>query len=154
VVGAPFLPSAFPIGHTSIRMDPHRKRRIRLIVASACAALLALALVYTSFSASTEARTPSQLLADASSGRAYQLTGKVVPGYERRADGTLAFQVRDRTGGGVVPVTYKGAVPDPFRAEREVIVTVRKEGSAFVGERDSLITKCPSKFSEAKAEQT
>jgi hypothetical protein len=33
-------------------------------------------------------------------------------------------------------------------------VTVRKEGSAFVGERDSLITKCPSKFSEAKAEQT
>ena len=27
-----------------------------------------------------------------------------------------------------------------------MIVTVRKDGSTFVGERDSLITKCPSKF--------
>jgi hypothetical protein len=25
-------------------------------------------------------------------------------------------------------------------------VTVRREGDGFVGERDSLITKCPSKF--------
>ena len=32
------------------------------------------------------------------------------------------------------------------RDDREVIVTVRKQGDAFVGERDSLITKCPSKF--------
>jgi cytochrome c-type biogenesis protein CcmE len=33
-------------------------------------------------------------------------------------------------------------------------VTVRKQGSTFVGERDSLITKCPSKFSEeAKTEK-
>jgi len=45
-----------------------------------------------------------------------------------------------------VPVTYEGTVPDPFRADREVIVTVRKQGDGFVGERDSLITKCPSKF--------
>jgi len=33
---------------------------------------------------------------------------------------------------------------------REVIVTVRREGSVFVGKRDSLVTKCPSKFSAAK----
>jgi cytochrome c-type biogenesis protein CcmE len=31
-----------------------------------------------------------------------------------------------------------------------VIVTVRREGAGFVGERDSLITKCPSKFSTSK----
>jgi len=43
-------------------------------------------------------------------------------------------------------VSYSGTVPDPFRAGREVVVTVRKEGDRFVGERDSLITKCPSKF--------
>jgi len=45
-----------------------------------------------------------------------------------------------------VRVRYKGAVPDPFRAGREVIVTVQRQGGVFLGERDSLITKCPSKF--------
>ena len=39
-------------------------------------------------------------------------------------------------------------MPDPFREGREVIVTVRKQGGQFVGEKDSLVTKCPSKFTE------
>ena len=56
--------------------------------------------------------------------------------------------MRDRDGTTSVPVTYTGAVPDPFKEGREVIVTVRKEGATFVGERDSLVTKCPSKFTE------
>ena len=56
--------------------------------------------------------------------------------------------MRDRDGTTSVPVSYTGAVPDPFREGREVIVTVRKEGATFVGERDSLVTKCPSKFTE------
>jgi cytochrome c-type biogenesis protein CcmE len=47
-----------------------------------------------------------------------------------------------------VPVRYVGAVPDPFRDGREVIVKVRKRGTVFIGERDSLVTKCPSKFSD------
>ena len=29
-----------------------------------------------------------------------------------------------------------------------MIVTVRKQGSVFVGEKDSLVTKCPSKFTD------
>ena len=33
---------------------------------------------------------------------------------------------------------------------REVIVDVRKHGSVFVGEKDSLSTKCPSKFTDQK----
>ena len=45
-------------------------------------------------------------------------------------------------------MTYAGPVPDPFREGREVIVTVRKQGDTFVGERDSLVTTCPSKFTE------
>jgi cytochrome c-type biogenesis protein CcmE len=126
-------------------MDPGRKRRLRLIVALSAVVLLAGALVYTSFSASSEARTPSELLAGAEPGETYQLTGRVEPGYVRR-EGTLYFRVRDRAGKASVPVRYAGAVPDPFRAGREVIVDVRKEGDGFVGQRDSLITKCPSKF--------
>jgi cytochrome c-type biogenesis protein CcmE len=43
-------------------------------------------------------------------------------------------------------VQYAGAVPDPFREGREVIVTVSKQGDTYVAERDSLVTKCPSKF--------
>jgi cytochrome c-type biogenesis protein CcmE len=126
-------------------MDPARKRTIRLWVALSAAVLLASALVYTSFSASSEARSPSQLLSDAVPGKSYQLTGRVVPGYERK--GTVTnFRVRDRAGNDSVPVRYEGALPDPFRAGREVIVDVRKEGAVFVGEKDSLVTKCPSKF--------
>ncbi len=129
-------------------MDPARKRRIRLVVALTAAVLLSSALVYTSFSASSEAVTPSRLAARADAGRAYQLTGKVVDGSVRDIPGGKAFRVRDREGSVSVPVRYVGAVPDPFREGREVIVTVRKEGATFVGERDSLVTKCPSKFTE------
>ena len=128
-------------------MDPARKRTIRLTVALTAAVLLAGALIYTSFSASSPAKTPSQLLAGAEAGRTYQLTGKVVPGYVRQGN-TLDFRVRDRSGRNAVPVRYTGTVPDPFRAGREVIVTVHKQGAAFVGERDSLVTKCPSKFTD------
>jgi cytochrome c-type biogenesis protein CcmE len=131
-------------------MDPSRKRRIRFTVALSAAVLLAGALVYTSFSASSEARTPSQLLAASTPGEVYQLTGKVEPGYERK--GTVThFRIRDRAGSRSVPVTYDGSLPDPFREGREVIIDVRKEGAVFVGEKGSLITKCPSKFT---AEQT
>ncbi len=128
-------------------MDPSRKRSVRLVVALSAAVLLAAALVYTSFSASSEARSPSQLLTAAEPGKTYQLTGKVVPGYER--SGTVTeFRVRDRAGHVSVPVRYEGTIPDPFRAGREVIVAVRKQGDVFVGEKDSLVTKCPSKFTK------
>jgi len=129
-------------------MNPARKRRIRLVVALSAALLLASALIYTSFSASSEAVTPSRLAVRADSGRAYQLTGKVVDGSVRDIPGGKTFRVRDRNGTASVPVRYVGAVPDPFREGREVIVTVRKQGNVFVGERDSLVTKCPSKFSD------
>ena len=58
--------------------------------------------------------------------------------------------MRDRDGHASVPVSYTGALPDPFRDGREIIVDVRKRGATFVGERDSLVTKCPSKFTAEK----
>ncbi|MEY2515719.1 MAG: cytochrome c-type biosis protein CcmE [bacterium] len=128
-------------------MQPARKRRIRLVTALSAAVLLAVALVFTSISASSEAVSPSDL-AHAQPGVSYQLTGKVVQGSVVTTNDGRDFRVRDRDGTVSVPVTYKGVVSDAFRADREVIVTVRKQGAMFVGERDSLITKCPSKFSE------
>lgn len=132
-------------------MDPARKRRIRLTVALTAAVLLAGALVYTSFSAGSEAQTPSQLLRDGRAGISYQLTGKVVAGSIRQHGNGIAFRVRDRSGSASVPVSYSGQVPDPFAPGREVIVTVRRQGASYVGEPGSLTTKCPSKFKAAKS---
>ena len=127
-------------------MDPARKRKARLVVALSCALLLAVALVYTSFSAASEARQPSQL-ANAQPGKTYQLTGKVAAGTWKHSGTTHRFRVEDRKGGASVPVRYVGQVPDPFREGREIVIDVRKQGSTFVGQPDSLVTKCPSKFS-------
>jgi cytochrome c-type biogenesis protein CcmE len=129
-------------------MDPARKRKIRLVVALGAAVLLAAALVYTSFSASTEAKQPSQLL-NASPGHSYDLTGKVVPGSVRQEGEMLRFRVADRGNPSAsIPVTYTGTVPDPFRGGREIILTGSVRDGTFIGQRDTLITKCPSKFTE------
>lgn len=117
------------------------------MVALGVAALLSVALIYTSFSASTEAREPSQLLS-AAPGDSYDLTGRVVEGSIRREGAEIQFRVADRDDPGkAIPVTYSGAVPDPFREGREIILTGVVEDGVFVGRRDTLITKCPSKFS-------
>ena len=132
-------------------MSPARKRAVRLVVALSAAVVLASALIYTSFSAASPALSPSQLVRQAQPGRSYQLTGTVVSGSVQRDGGVLDFSVQDRAGGTTIPVSYTGTVPDPFREGREIIVTVQKQGARYVGERDSLITKCPSKYQNAPA---
>jgi cytochrome c-type biogenesis protein CcmE len=72
----------------------------------------------------------------------------VVDGSVDKQGDSLTFEIRDREGSAKVPVTYEGVVPDPFREGREVIVSGTLEGKTFVAERDSLITKCPSKFTK------
>jgi cytochrome c-type biogenesis protein CcmE len=133
-------------------VNPARKRTVRLVVALSAAVLLASALIYTSFNAASPALTPTQLLREAQPGRSYQLTGTVLRGSVRHADGVLYFSVGDRaTGVDAVPVAYTGVVPDPFHEGREVIVTVQRDGASamYTGERNSLITKCPSKYTVA-----
>ena len=130
-------------------MDPARKRKIRLVVALSAAVLLAAGLVYTSFSASNEAEQPSQLLSSSPAG-SFDLTGVVVPGSVHHRGSELDFRVADRDDPSAsVPVRYTGEVPDPFRDGREVIVTGRLQDGTVMAERDSLITKCPSKFTDA-----
>jgi cytochrome c-type biogenesis protein CcmE len=130
-------------------MNPARKRTVRLVVALSAAVVLASALIYTSFSAASPALSPSQLVRQAQPGRSYQLTGTVVAHSVHREGATLDFSVEDRAGGTAIPIAYTGTVPDPFREGREVIVTVERQSGRYVGERNSLITKCPSKFKTA-----
>jgi cytochrome c-type biogenesis protein CcmE len=132
-------------------MDPDRKRKIRLVVALTAAVLLAAGLVYTSFSASSEARTPSELAGV--DGGSYELTGMVADGSVRHHGSRLDFVVADRDDpSATIPVRYTGQIPDPFREGREVIVSGTVSDNTFVAEKDSLITKCPSKFAD-EAEQ-
>jgi len=127
-------------------MDPARKRKIRLIVALSAAVLLAVALIYTSFNASSQAKQPSDLL-HASPDSTYQMTGVVVPGSIHRHGSVLDFKVADREDSKAsLPVRYTGEVPDPFADGREVIVSGKVDDGTFLAQRDSLITKCPSKF--------
>ena len=127
-------------------MDPARKRKIRLVLTLGIAVCLAAALLYTSFSASTEASKPSEL----QPGRSYEGTGKVVKSSVARDGDRLRFRIRDRDGTESVPVVYSGVVPDPFREGREVIVSGELRDGTFMAERDSLVTKCPSKFTKDK----
>ena len=129
-------------------MYPRKKRVVRLVIALGVAVLLAGALIYTTFSGATETVQPSALLTGAKAGKQYDLTGIVADGSVRHEGDTLIFRVRDRNGKASVPVRYTGVVPDPFREGREVIVTGGLRGGVFVATRDSLVTKCPSKFSK------
>lgn len=136
-------------------MNPARKRHVRLVVLLTAALVLAAALAYTSFSSASTAVQPSQLLDSSNKGQSYQLTGKVVDGSVERRRESISFRVRDRKGPDSVLVNYAGAVPDPFREGREVIIDVRRAGASrevYVGERDTLVTKCPSKFRDSKTE--
>ena len=131
-------------------MDVQRKRQVRLFVALGAALLLATGLIYTSFNASSEARQPSEL-GDATPGKSYEMTGRVVKGSIEETEDGIRFAVKDRDGTGeALPVTYSGVVPDPFREGREIVLTGTVENGVFVGEKDTLVTKCPSKFSEKR----
>jgi cytochrome c-type biogenesis protein CcmE len=133
-------------------MNPSRKRRIRLVAALTAALLAGSALIYTSFSAGSDERTAGQLLSSAVPGRTYTLAGTVAQGSVRREGTVLYFAVLDPHRRHVeARVRYTGIVPDPFREGRGVMVQVRRSagGTTFVGEKDSMVTKCPSKFQVA-----
>jgi cytochrome c-type biogenesis protein CcmE len=133
-------------------MDPSRKRAIRLTIALTVALLLASALVYTSFASGRDEFTASQLVKRAKPGKSYILAGTVLDGSVHRNGSVLRFRVMDPKLKMSVPVSYTGSVPDPFAAGRGVLVTVHEGGSTtFIGEPNSLTTKCPSKYQAAAA---
>ena len=130
-------------------MDPSRKRVVRLTVALTAALLLATALIYVSFSAGRDELTASQLLAKAKPGGQYILAGTVLDGSIHQEGNTLLFSIRDPKKHVAVPVRYTGIVPDPFAQGRAVLVNVTDRDGKFIGQQNSLTTKCPSKYQAA-----
>jgi cytochrome c-type biogenesis protein CcmE len=116
----------------------------RLVVALSVAAVLAVFLIYTSLAGGTPSLQPSQLAGH--NGRV-SLVGKVVGRATGDAHaGGLHFLLRDRHGMTSVPVVYKGTVPDLFKTGREVVVDGKLRNGVFVAVPNSLVTKCPSKY--------
>ena len=126
-----------------------RRNPVRLVIALSIAAVLAAFLVYTSFAGgATPSIQPSQLAAH--DGRV-TLGGKVVGPVTGEAHGSgLRFTLRDVKGTKTVPVVYVGSVPDLFKVGREVMLKGELANGTFVAEKDSLVTKCPSKYSPSK----
>ena len=117
----------------------------RLVIALSVAAVLAVFLLYTSIAGGgTPSLQPSQLLGH--TGRV-SLVGIVVgrPTGDAHAGG-LHFRLRDRHARPSVPVVYTGSVPDLFKTGREVVVDGKLRGGVFVAVPNTLVTKCPSKY--------
>jgi cytochrome c-type biogenesis protein CcmE len=125
---------------------PRRGSPARLVVALSVAAVLAIFLLYTSIAGGgTPQLRPSQL---AGHHGKVQLVGKVVGTPSGDAHGAgLRFTLRDVEGAATVAVLYHGTVPDLFRRGRDVVLQGRLRNGAFVATRNSLLTKCPSKYS-------
>ena len=117
----------------------------RLIIALSVAAVLAVFLLYTSIAGGgTPALQPSQL---AGHHGKVSLVGIVVgkPSGDAHSGG-LHFRLRDRKGSTNVPVVYTGSVPDLFKTDREVVVDGKLRNGVFVAVPNTLVTKCPSKY--------
>ena len=130
------------------------RSRLRFIIAIGLAVVLGAWLAWTSIGGSLETYAgPGELAASADT--TYRLNGTVARGAPAdaaaRAQSSegLRFTVVDKEDPGQrMRVLYRGSVPDQFKAGREVVVTGRVEGGTFVARNDSLITLCPSKFSD------
>ena len=130
-----------------------RKRNpARLIVALSIAAVLAVFLLYTSIAGGgTPSIPPSEL---AGQRGIVSLAGRVQPGYRGDSYGTgLRLRLRDIKGDSTksVIVLYKGSVSDQFKVGREVSVKGELRNGTFVAVKDSLVTKCPSKYTAKKS---
>ncbi|HWL33783.1 MAG TPA: cytochrome c maturation protein CcmE [Gaiellaceae bacterium] len=129
-----------------------RKRNpARLVIALSVAVVLAVFLLYTSVAGGTPSLSPSELGAQKG---VVSLAGRVQPGYKGDAYGDgLRFRLRDIKGGSTktVTVVYTGSVSDQFRAGREVSVRGELRNGTFVAIKDSLVTKCPSKYTAKKS---
>ncbi len=121
----------------------------RLVIALSIAAVLAVFLLYTSIAGGgTPSISPSEL---AGRSDVVSLAGLVVgPVTGDAHDGGLRFKLKDIEGDDqtTVAVLYTGSVPDLFRVDRHVVVDGKLVKGVFVATPGTMITKCPSKYSD------
>ena len=130
------------------------RSRLRFIIAISLAVVLGGWLAWTSIGGSLETYAgPGELAVSADT--TYRLNGTVAQGAPADAaaraqssEGLRFTVVNKEDPGQRVRVLYRGSVPDQFKVGREVVVTGSVERGTFVARNDSLITLCPSKFTD------
>ncbi len=126
-----------------------RTSPVRLILALSVACVLALFLVYFAIAGGTPQVQPSELSKHTG---AVVLTGKVVSGsIVSSGQEGVRFRLRDRDGSSAVPVVYRDNPPDQFKGGRDISVHGTVRNGVFVGEKGTMVTKCPSKYQAAKS---
>jgi cytochrome c-type biogenesis protein CcmE len=123
----------------------------RLIVALSIAGALAIFLVYTAIAGGgTSTIKPSELTA--ARGRV-QVVGTVAGPITGNPYGPVGqhFRMRDIGGKASVPVVYRGDEGALFKLGQNILVTGRLAKGTFVAERNSMLTKCPSKYLPKKS---
>jgi cytochrome c-type biogenesis protein CcmE len=113
--------------------------------------VLAVFLLYTALvKDSTPLLQPSNLAGHAGT---VSLTGKVVGPIDgdSHANHGLRFTLHNIQGASpMIPIVFRGSVPDLFKAGRDVNLTGRLQGGAFLA--SSMTTKCPSKYTAAPSD--
>ena len=125
-----------------------RQSPVRLVIALLVAGILAVFLLVSAFGAFGGGGTPSLQPSElAGHSGTVSLAGRVAGPVSGDPRGSgLRFRVHDIDGSTSVPVVYTGSVPDLFRTGRHVYMRGELVNGVFVAERDSLVTKCPSKY--------
>ncbi len=125
------------------------------MIALSVAAALAVFILYTAVvGGATTQLSPSQLQGHTGH---VSLVGMVVGPVTGDAHAAgLHFRVRDVSGSSktLVPIVYRGSVPDLFKTGRHIVLTGKLHDGTFVGDNGSLVTKCPSKYAPAKTSTT
>ena len=125
-----------------------RSNPARLVIALAIAACLAVFLLYTAlFGGGTPSLQPSQLVDQKGQ---VSLSGQVATAARETGAGTARFRLRDIKGHGSVLVVYRDALPDQFKVGRDISVDGRLVNGVFVGKPGTMVTKCPSKYTDKK----
>ena len=79
------------------------------------------------------------------------------PGPTHRGAGAPLRQRTERGpaaagGGATIPVVYRGSGPDASKGGREIVLDGASSGGVFHAKADSLVTKCPSKYTPGDAD--
>lgn len=126
------------------------------MIALSVAAALAVFVVYTALAGNGVAQLKPSTVAG--HGGDVTLVGAVVGPVKGDAytRGGLRFQLEDigKASAARVPVDYTGSVPDLFKVGRHIVVEGTYRNGVFVAKRNSLVTKCPSKYAPAKSSKT
>lgn len=134
-----------------------KKRRIQVLIAAAVALVVAAVLIGYGFRDGINLyRSPTQLAeAPPPAGEVFRLGGLVEEGSLVRGEGeTVSFSVTD--GGKVVPVTFRGVLPDLFAENAGMIGTGTMVDGVFVA--DEILAKhdenyMPREVSDSLKEQ-